>query len=150
MHRFKYSVLEYEIPPINNTGVWPTGWFISSFYDKLTPDHLYSSSTPIKLIENWAPSVAASRSISSNTLSFRCQWGPWAKRLRFLIRHDGLRFSCKFGSSYHVWKDYYRLHWLFYQNVLGLRTKYSNVYEVFMFRITKLICITEMWQNDSF
>jgi hypothetical protein len=40
-------VIEDEFPLINNTGVSPTGCLIAPFYDKLTPDQVYSSSADI-------------------------------------------------------------------------------------------------------
>jgi hypothetical protein len=44
---FHVSVLEDEFPPINNTGVWPAGCLIASFYGKLTPDLFFPPSTPL-------------------------------------------------------------------------------------------------------
>jgi hypothetical protein len=66
---FRVSVLGNDFPLINNTGVWRTGCLTAPFYGKLTPDQVYSSSTPLKLIEDGASSVAACRPINSNTLS---------------------------------------------------------------------------------
>ncbi|KDR17953.1 hypothetical protein L798_08171 [Zootermopsis nevadensis] len=43
---FHISVNEVDFPLINNTGVWPNGCLIAPFYGKLTPDQVYSSSTP--------------------------------------------------------------------------------------------------------
>jgi hypothetical protein len=44
---FHISVLDDEFPLINNTGVWPAGCLIAPFYSKLTPDLVYSPSTPL-------------------------------------------------------------------------------------------------------
>jgi hypothetical protein len=44
---FHFSVIEDEFLLINNTGVWPTGYLIAPSYGKLTPDQVYSSSTPV-------------------------------------------------------------------------------------------------------
>jgi hypothetical protein len=55
---FQVSVLADEIPPTKNTGVRPTGCFISPFYNKLTPEQVCYCSTLVKRIKGRAPSVA--------------------------------------------------------------------------------------------
>jgi hypothetical protein len=59
---------------------------------------------PVKLIKDWAPSVAASRLISSNTVSPVGASEAWAESglNSYLTRHDELRFFYKFGWSRHV------------------------------------------------
>jgi hypothetical protein len=43
---FHISVTEDEFSVINNTGVWPSGCLIAPYYDKLTPDQMFTPSTP--------------------------------------------------------------------------------------------------------
>jgi hypothetical protein len=45
--RFHVSVIEDEFSLISNTRVWPMGYLIASLYGKITPDHVYSSRTPV-------------------------------------------------------------------------------------------------------
>jgi hypothetical protein len=51
---FHISVKEDEFPIINNTGVWPSGYLFVPYYGKLTPDKIFTSSTP----EAGAPAAA--------------------------------------------------------------------------------------------
>jgi hypothetical protein len=39
---------------------------------------------------------------------------------------------------------------ILYQNVRGLRTKCANFYDNVSINDSKIICVTEMWLNDSF
>jgi hypothetical protein len=43
---FHISVTVDEFLLINNTGVWPSGCLIAPFYGKLTPDQIFTPSTP--------------------------------------------------------------------------------------------------------
>jgi hypothetical protein len=54
---FHVSVIEDDFPLLNNTAFWPTGCLIAPFYGKLTPDQVYSSSTPVS--GERAPPVAS-------------------------------------------------------------------------------------------
>jgi hypothetical protein len=45
---FHVLVNEGDFHLINNTGVWPNGCLIAPCFGKLTPDQIYSPSTPIK------------------------------------------------------------------------------------------------------
>jgi hypothetical protein len=62
-------VMEEEFLLINNTGLSHTGYLIASFYGKLMPDQVYSSNALVELVKDGAPSIAASRSISYDTVS---------------------------------------------------------------------------------
>jgi hypothetical protein len=48
------SVTEDEFALINNIGVWPSGCLIAPYYSKLTPDEIFTPSTP----EAGAPAAA--------------------------------------------------------------------------------------------
>jgi hypothetical protein len=48
-------VNEDDFPLDNSTGVWPNGCLLAPFYGKLTPDQMYSSSTPVKITKVGAP-----------------------------------------------------------------------------------------------
>jgi hypothetical protein len=51
---FHISVTEDEFALINNIGVWPSGCLIAPYYGKLTPDQMFTPSTP----EAGAPGAA--------------------------------------------------------------------------------------------
>jgi hypothetical protein len=38
--------MEKEFSLINNTGVWPSGCLLAPYYGKLTPDQIFTPSTP--------------------------------------------------------------------------------------------------------
>jgi hypothetical protein len=48
---FHVLVNEGDSPLINNTGVWPNGCLIAPFFGKLTPEQIYSTTTPVKTTE---------------------------------------------------------------------------------------------------
>jgi hypothetical protein len=56
---FHVLVNEDDFPLINNTGVWPNGCLITPFFGKLTPEQIYSPSTPVKTAQVGALSAAA-------------------------------------------------------------------------------------------
>jgi hypothetical protein len=51
---FHISVTEDEFSLINNTSIWPSGCLIAPYYGKLTPDQIFTTSTP----EAGAPAVS--------------------------------------------------------------------------------------------
>jgi hypothetical protein len=51
---FHISVMEDEYSLINITGAWPSGCLIAPYYGKLTPDQIFTPSTP----EAGAPAAA--------------------------------------------------------------------------------------------
>jgi hypothetical protein len=66
---FHVSVIEDDFPLINNTGVWPTGCLIAPFYGRLTPDQVYSPSTPV--IGDPSPSHPPNRASGGSPVSSR-------------------------------------------------------------------------------
>jgi hypothetical protein len=65
---FHISVNEEDFPVINNTGVWPRGCLIASFYGKLITDQIFASGSPPASETAASPVVAVPiNNILSNT-----------------------------------------------------------------------------------
>jgi hypothetical protein len=119
-----------EIAPIKNTGVRPNSCFLLPVYGKLTPEQVYSSSTPVKGIKRRAPSVAASKSISSNTVS--AAGGNEARAesgLNSYFITMGFSFSVNSDRPAMSGKITFGDINFFCQTILGLLTKRSNFYD---------------------
>jgi hypothetical protein len=66
---FHVSVLEDEFPLINNASICPTGCLFAPVCGKLTPDQVYSPSTPV--IGDRSLSKAQNRVSGGNPVSFQ-------------------------------------------------------------------------------
>jgi hypothetical protein len=139
---FHISVNEEDFPLINSTGVWPNWCFIAPFYGKLTSVQVYFPSALL----NSVTAVAPSDVVMSPYAKITCTVST-VRRIVYISGNCCATNSDRLTMSDNRCSDSIVT---FYQNVRGLRTKYTNFYYSVCVNGPEIICITETWLNDSF
>jgi hypothetical protein len=143
---FHISVTEDDIPLIHNTGVWPDRCLIAPFYGRLSPDQILNSDSHIT---PRSPSPGATSSLAAPTsgpvaLTDEAHGGSATSYLTVKYCDGNVRdFSTSDTQSKTTFK-------ILYQNVRGLRTKQTELFDNVCSMDFQIICLTETWLNDVF
>jgi hypothetical protein len=133
---FHISVTEDEFSVINNIGVWPYGCLIAPYYGKLTPDQIFTPSTP----EVGAAAAATKLQQIQQVMLVLMEAALHPFNMAYFSDANIGRSDmshANFGNSLGI----------YYQNIRDLKTKQTEFYNVRASNFD-IFCLSETWLND--